>query len=110
MADQALVEQLFSGEPQPFGSLSNEVELSEICPIDFRKDNPWSKVAKSILHSRAVNDISHWQWKAGEEETRVQQKRCFHALLQTFELSYENKLAVAGWMLSEMLVEVPEIK
>ena len=33
---------------------------------------------------------------------------CFQGVLGTFGLRHEDKEAVAGWMLSEMLAEVPE--
>jgi len=99
-------EQLFAGESQVFGGLSNESELSRLCPKEFNRNNPWSNYAKKFLyHGGGANN---WKWKSGDTATRVHQYECFKGLLTSFSLPHQVKLAVAGWMLSEMLSEVPE--
>ncbi|MEX0895534.1 MAG: hypothetical protein WDZ94_01185 [Patescibacteria group bacterium] len=99
-------EQLFQGEPQPLGGLSNETELANNCPASFRQDNPWSNYAQILFVKGA--SIENWKWKASASEMRWRQFNCLRGLLGTFALGHKDKLAVAGWMLSEMLAEVPE--
>jgi hypothetical protein len=36
------------------------------------------------------------------------QPDCFYGLLRSFEINHWNKGSVAGWMLSEMLAEMPD--
>jgi len=100
------IEILFSGRPGFLGGLSNEEELAQICPKEFKKDNPWSNYASLIFFRGA--DISNWKWATEGEAIRKVQITCFHGLLRGFDLAHEDKEAVAGWMLSKMLTEVPE--
>jgi hypothetical protein len=97
-------EDLFSGKPGL--GLSNERELAKICPKEFWEDSPWSAYAMKLFYNGG--DIGNWKWKTGDESRQDKQFACFQALLGTFRLSHEDKEAVAGWMLSEMLTEVPE--
>lgn len=98
---------LFSGQPNVFGGLSNEAELVKLCPEEFKdRHNKWSDYASKVFFLGA--DISNWNWKTGEVDIRLKQKRCFYGLLRGWNLKHEHKEAVAGWMLSEMLTEVPE--
>lgn len=97
---------LFAGKPQLFGGLSNECELAEACPAEFKRGNPWSSYARRVFFGGA--NIANWKWKSSDEAERRHQKACFQALLGTFDLKHQDKEAVAGWMLSEMLTEVPE--
>jgi hypothetical protein len=96
---------LFSGNPEPFGGVSNEDELAKACPKDFQHDNPWSNYAMELFYSGG--NIKNWKWKSEDKEVKNKQFACFHGLLGTFGLRHEDKEAVAGWMLSEMLEEVP---
>ena len=41
-------------------------------------------------------------------EERQRKLSCFKSLLGSFDIKHEDKEAVAGWMLSEMLTEVPK--
>ncbi|MFH1859334.1 MAG: hypothetical protein ABIJ80_03725 [Patescibacteria group bacterium] len=97
---------LFAGNPEPLGGLTNEDELAKACPEEFQRDNPWSKYAMRLFYSGGK--IKNWEWKVEDKETKNKQFGCFQGLLGTFGLRHEDKTAVAGWMLSEMLVEVPE--
>lgn len=99
---------LFSGETFIFGGLSNEEEFVLQCPPAFLKNtnNDWSRASMAIFYNGG--NISHWKWKSSDPETRLKQMACFRGLLGTFGIKHEHKEAVAGWMLSEMLEEVPE--
>lgn len=96
----------FSGEPQPFGGLSNKRTLAKACPAEFKENNPWSNYASRVFFKGT--DIANWKWKSNDEAERQRQKACFQALLDTFDLGHNEKESVAGWMLSLMLTEVPE--
>lgn len=97
---------LFGGSPLPFGGLSNEEELARQVPEVFRRaGNPWSELVNSIFFGGA--DTTSWSWKASDPETRKRQVACLRGALSGFGLSHEEKEAVCGWMLSEMLTEVP---
>lgn len=98
---------LFEGEAMLSG-LSNERELAKACPEKFKKhwmNDPWCKMAMNIFYCGGV--INHWKWRTKEMAVFKKQFGCFRALLSGFGLSHEDKIAVAGWMLSEMLTEVP---
>jgi len=97
---------LFDGEPKPFGGLSNENELVSLCPDEFKKDNPWSDIAMKLFF--LGGNIKHWKFKSDDVAVCRRQFACFKGLISTFGISHEDKEAVAGWMLSEMLQEVPE--
>ena len=100
-------ETLFSGDPGSFfGGLFNERDLAEACPDEFRQANDWSTYAMKLFFNSV--SIANWKWRSNDKEERRRQHDCFRALLGTFVLSNEDKEAVAGWMLSEMLTEVPE--
>lgn len=96
---------LFSGEPYSTGGLSNEDELARICPVEFKnRHNPWVSYASRLFFEGGI--ISHWKWRSDGEE-KENQFRIFQSILEGF-MSHSDKEAVAGWMLSRMLFEVPE--
>lgn len=97
---------LFSGRPEPFGGLSNEDELVKACPDKFKGDNAWSNYAMQLFYKGG--NIANWKWKTEDKTERHRQLGCFRGLLGTFGIKHEHKEAVAGWMLSEMLSEIPE--
>jgi hypothetical protein len=99
-------ETLFSGKPKGLGGLSNEDELVTACPDEFKKENPWSVLAMQLFFNGGK--IGHWKFKTQDKNVRSVQLACFKGLISTFGISHEDKEAVAGWMLSEMLEEVPE--
>jgi len=103
MSDDAL----FAGIPLPFGGLSNEKELAELCPPEFQEyDNPWHSYASKVAVLGA--SVAEWQWRSDYPNTCKRQMACLRGLIGTFEIKHEDKLAVAGWMLSVMLTTVPE--
>ncbi len=97
---------LFAGNPAPLGGLTNEDELAELCPDEFKNNNPWSSYAMKLFYSGG--NVANWNWKSDNDTVRKHQLGCFIGLLGTFGLSHQDKESVAGWMLSEMLTEVPE--
>ena len=97
---------LFAGEPEMLGGLSNERELVKECPPEFLRDNPWSDYASKAFFQGAK--IVNWTWKSNDPAERRRQMACFQGLLGTFGIGHNEKESVAGWMLSEMLAEVPE--
>jgi hypothetical protein len=99
-------EKLFAGQPGILGGLTNEGELAKLCPKEFKRNNPWSDYATKLFF-RGGN-IANWKWKSDDVATRRDQAACFCGLLRTFVLLPQDKMAVAGWMLSEMLAELPE--
>lgn len=100
---------LFSGKPEPLGGLSNEHDLTEACPDEFRDcENPWTSYAIMLFFKGS--DISNWEWISDDQKERNQQFACLEAILSSLDILQEDKDAVSGWMLSEMLKEVPEGK
>jgi len=80
----------------------NESMLVEECPVEFRGDNPWSNYVDR------GGSVENWKWKSDDKTKRTRQMDCLMAINDHSSLSNENKRAVMGWMLSEMLTEVPE--
>ena len=96
----------FNGKPKLFDGVTNERDLAKICPPQFQRDNPWSDYASRIFFG-GVSNISNWKWRDDSKEIQSQKGACFSALLSGSRLKHEDKEAIAGWMLSEMLLEVP---
>ena len=99
---------LFSGRLEPLVGLpeKKEKKLAETCPDKFRGDNAWSNYA--MQHLSNIIDMANWKWKSNDAAERLRQFGYFSRILGTFNLRPEDKKAVAGWMLSEMLTEVPK--
>jgi lipid II:glycine glycyltransferase (peptidoglycan interpeptide bridge formation enzyme) len=97
---------LFSGEPLPRGGLSNEEELTQSCPHQFLEShNSWTDyIARTAFWGR---DDSTWKWKSSDVAIQKRQKSCMDAMLDSRNLKMSVKNAIAAWMLSEMLSEVP---
>jgi len=104
-----VVEVLFEGMPAPFGGWSNQRELAGLCPQEFRSDqNPWGMYVRKVL-SEGTN-ISNWKWKSQEDEIRKKQFKCLFGLLYSATQPYDDRVAVCGWMISNMLQELPQHK
>jgi hypothetical protein len=78
-------------------------ELIKACPKKFYEINDWTIYAQETLIKRAEN-LSNWAWKS---EDKIQQYLCLLALVNE-PLEYKHKIAIISWMLSEMLLNVPE--
>lgn len=97
---------LFAGTPSPFGGLSNERELVAVIPDEFRRhNNAWTRYAGTVFFRGA--DLRSWKWRATDAQTQKRQMACFKAAISGWDLAHEEKEALCGWMLSEMLTEVP---
>lgn len=99
---------LFSGTPGFLGGLSNEEKLVKLCPDEFKTENPWSHAASLLFF--CGGKTTDWKWRSPDKAERGRQRACFEGLLRGFGLQHESKEAIAGWMLSEMLSEVPEVE
>jgi len=84
--------------------LANEKELIELCPEEFKKPNKWSEGARRI--SKGEADIKDFQGKGGNLIIRLirlkERDRFFEILNNSPNLNEEMRMAIAGWMLSEM--------
>lgn len=97
---------LFGGTPGALGGLSNERELLKQIPAEFRNHhNPWTSYANSVFFNGA--NTAEWEWRSSVPLEIRHQRQCFHAALSGFDLQHEDKEALCGWMLSEMLTGVP---
>jgi len=98
---------LFAGIPTIFGGLTNERELIEECPpIFWMYDNPWLIYVKKVM-AQGGGRTNTWKWKSDCEREQRKKLAYFVSMLQSF-IEFENKTAVAAWILSEILEEVPE--
>ena len=97
---------LFAGKEEFLDGLSNERELARACPKEFHKDNAWSEYAARLFFMGG--NVKNWRWKTDDPEKRQRQYACFKGLLGTYGLMRKDKEAIGGWMLSEMLEEIPE--
>lgn len=100
--------ELFSGSPGFLGGLSNERELARYMPDRFRvgwNTDPWCKVAANVFYLGA--NITGWKFKTTDKKERQRQVSCLSGALGGFDLKHEEKMGLCGWMLSEMLTEVP---
>ncbi len=95
---------LFSGSVLGFGGLSNEKDLVIACPEDFKKGNRWTHLAGLFVSGEKKPAL---KWVSNDEAERNRQWDCFRAIIGSFDLSFEDKIAVAGWMLSVITTETP---
>jgi hypothetical protein len=102
---------LFSGHPIVRGGLSNEEELARLCPSEFLDTHdPWHNcIAEGEFWGR---NEQAWKWKNPNPDVQAQQKKCLDNLLDGSRqvLPITTRHAIAAWMLSEMLEEVPPPK
>lgn len=98
---------LFSSNLCPTSSFSDGQRLIEMCPSRFGHGNSWSDAALLLFLENDNVDTSDWKWRSDDQATRDHQKNCLYGLLSTFCLTCYHKKALAGWMLSEMLTDVP---
>jgi hypothetical protein len=100
-------ELLFSGRVEVFGGVTNEAKLEKACPEYFKDPkNPWNSYVRYLLEPGSNKRAS--RFKSEDTEEIYRQVKFFKAILRSFDLSRESKIAVASWMLSEILEEIPE--
>lgn len=101
--------QLFAGQPNPRTGLSNEDDLARLCPPQFlEKGNPWANYAGNAAIFPANKNA--WKWKSRDPQEQKHQLECFESVLDGphhDHLKMTVRSGIAGWMLSEMLEELP---
>ncbi len=80
--------------------------LQEFVRKNLEGSSPWKKYASRIFFRGCKT--GNWKWKPNSNIVRENQMNCLNGILSGFELSHQDKESVAGWMLSEMLEEVPK--
>ena len=69
-------------------------------------NNQWLRYIKDVF-LRDFN-TSGWKWKSENKEVQKMQLNFFSIIFMASRLPLERRVAIAGWMLSEMLKEVPK--
>ncbi len=97
-------EMLCSGTPFGFGGLSNEQELVQSCPEDFKRGNRWTEIAYfTFVEGTKKTKLA---FNTDDKALQTKQWDCFKALLHSFDIDHNLKIAVLGWMLSEWTIVV----
>ena len=96
---------LFSGQISLSG-LSNWQEIVEATPPEFTCTNEWSEYAMNLFYSGG--SMKGWKFRTTDSIERARQAMYLQALLGDFRPAHEDKEAAAGWMLSQILTEVPK--
>jgi len=75
------------------------------CPEEFKRDNQFTLYAAKYIRNA---DKSNWKWKVSFEEKEITfwYPRFRHMMLSANN-DIDDRIIFGGWMLSEMLVEVP---
>lgn len=94
--------QLFSGTALGFGGLSNEKELVIACPQEFKTGNRWTYLAGLFVSGEKKPAL---KWVSSDEAERRRQWDCFRGIISSLDMSFQDKIAVAGWMLSVITTE-----
>ena len=82
--------------------------LSEKCPMEFGdSSNEWTAYAFKVILGKGAT-IENWEWKSDDELTRQEQLKYFRAVCSSPRECSSRHWRIAGWMLSEMLIKVPE--
>ena len=103
-------EHLFSGIFCIDGGLTNDDMgyLSEKSPTGFGdSSNEWTKYAFKVIIEGGAS-IENWEWKSDDELIKQKQLKYFRAICLSPRECSQRHWAIAGWMLSEMLINVPE--
>ena len=96
----------FVGKALPFGGTSADHELDAALP-DEHLSGEWSDFAQKLFFEGS-DGVNSWPFVDDDAEVVQQKLNLLRGLLGSFELDHERKMAVGGWMLSEMLATVPE--
>ena len=90
--------------------LTNLEDLRRVCPKEFfDSKNLWRMYAKAVHYWMGDRGgTNHWVWKSQDKNVQQDQLRQWNFVTLSAGLSWEEELAIGGWMLSEMLVEVPK--
>jgi hypothetical protein len=100
------------------GRLTNEISLIRDCPLEFQTPiNPWTDYVLTLFKNGG-GMFTNWEWQRfyanerANEAEKSKRQRCFADMFRTSNSSFPpaKRATVLGWMLSEMLVEVPVYK
>lgn len=105
--------QLFAQMPGTTGAPSID-ELFKQCPAQFKRtDNPWKAFATKMRRGGGHVNGTGWNPKS-KDPALVERQIAWVLVLGAYGKTDRTPLgelrhdAIAGWMLSEMLAEVPE--
>jgi hypothetical protein len=94
-----------------FSTNASWVELVDVCPAEFRRDNKWSNFAvKLFVTMRAddrASDHRQWEWQLDPGPELERRFARFREVCRNVNLPPDEHKAVAGWMLHELLFDVP---
>jgi hypothetical protein len=83
----------------------NALAIAESCPIEFFADgNAWAASAARLYGTFSSDS---WKWKVIDPSIQERLILSILCLLSSIWIDKEKKLAIAGWMLSDMLHEAP---
>lgn len=89
--------------------------LYNSCPEQFKRQNEWSEYVKIFIYMRPdsreiINQINNWFWRSDLNADRSKQKQHFFAVLGAEDVLLPEKLAVLGYLLSQMLRKCPVLE
>ena len=101
-----LIEKLEAENQSPLTPLGEEA-LRQQCPPPrfFEVHNPWVIVATKVYVQGAV--IEEWKWRKISPYDRSMVFGLFHLLGSSKTLEPQIKCAIGGWILSDLLEEIP---
>lgn len=94
-----------------FGNIPNYSEVLEACPKEFfsNRYNEWSEFAMKIFFKGLTKDeFAQLVFKSNDANVQTAQLTYLQAWLGSYVPRHEDKEAVCGWLLSEMLTECPK--
>ena len=93
-----------------FGGIPNYDSVLAACPSEFYTRNQFSEMAAKWFRGvlDPVTDMVGFEIREPDMEDAVMQRRYVETWIKSFRPSHEEKLAVTGWLLSLMLVEIEE--
>jgi hypothetical protein len=91
-----------------FGGKINLLDMNQAlrdCPAEFKNGSDWSTYVGKCINGLHTAD---WKWKipSGDERGIWLGRLAF--LLYSPKFRIEDRICIGGWMLSEMLKEIPE--
>jgi hypothetical protein len=105
VSDFEKMEILFSGDADGMGGLSNEEDLVRLCPKEFNMGNSWCVRIYNMTYE--VMDTHSWKWREKNPDKQKHQLDCLKNMMSSLFVPFDEKVAVGGWMLSKMLLEIP---
>ena len=93
-----------------FGGIPNYEEVLAACPPEFYERNQFSEMASKWFNGGLdpATDMAGFEIREPDPQDAVMQRKYIETWLKSFRPRHQEKLAVTGWLLSRMLVEVEE--